>query len=371
MSSGRLVRVLLVSTGLCMLGGAHAWAQDDAGDIVITDPRLTESSALALSPLDPELLYTVNDSGHDPLVFVVDRADGAVVGTTALAGVDPDGADTEAVAVDRDGMLWVADVGDNLRSRDDVALYALPAPGPGDTTVTPDRYPVRYPDGHADVETLLADPVTGRMWVVTKGIVSGAVLAVPADAVPGRDNLLVPVDARIPGLVTDGTVLPDGSAVVLRTPLRAFVYRLPDWEPVAVFELPRQQQGESLAALPDGRALLAGSEGSPALIARVEIPADVLQELRGRPAADRRRRRHGHRQRRQHRRQLRRRTPRPAAACRRRGRGRRRRRRGAGAAPAQPSRSTTQSTQAVSASTSAGSTAGNIATRSWLRPSLR
>lgn len=35
------------------------------------------------------------------------------------------------------------------------------------------------------------------------------------------------------------------------------------------------------------------------------------------------------------------------------------------------SRSTTWSMQAVSASTSAGSTAGYIATRSWLRPSLR
>ena len=34
-------------------------------------------------------------------------------------------------------------------------------------------------------------------------------------------------------------------------------------------------------------------------------------------------------------------------------------------------RSTTQSMQAVSACTSAGSIAGNIATRSWLRPSLR
>ena len=37
----------------------------------------------------------------------------------------------------------------------------------------------------------------------------------------------------------------------------------------------------------------------------------------------------------------------------------------------QPSRSTTQSTHAVRAATSSGSTAGNIPTRSWLRPSLR
>ena len=42
-----------------------------------------------------------------------------------------------------------------------------------------------------------------------------------------------------------------------------------------------------------------------------------------------------------------------------------------GGLPRAQSRSTTWSTQAVSASTSAGSIAGNIATRSWLRPSLR
>src|SRR5258708_4618182 len=39
--------------------------------------------------------------------------------------------------------------------------------------------------------------------------------------------------------------------------------------------------------------------------------------------------------------------------------------------PAGQSRSTTQSTHWVSALTSSGSTAGNIPTRSWLRPSLR
>ena len=151
MSSRRLVlRTLLVAMGLCGIGGAQAWAARPgrtmaAGDIVVSDPRLTESSALAVSPVDPDLLYTVNDSGHDPVVYVVDRRDGTVVGTTALSGVDPDGADTEAIAVDRDGVLWVADIGDNMRSRDDVALYALPAPGPGDATVTARPLPGALP----------------------------------------------------------------------------------------------------------------------------------------------------------------------------------------------------------------------------------
>ena len=75
--------------------------------------------------------------------------------------------------------------------------------------------------------------------------------------------------------MTDGTVLPDGSAVVLRTYDHAYVYRLPDWEPVGDFALPQQEQGESLTALPDG-SLLAGSEGTPTRIDRVHLPPSIV-----------------------------------------------------------------------------------------------
>ena len=276
--------VLLVAMAVAGVGGSQSWGQDDGSAIVVRDPRLTESSGLAVSPDDPGLLLTVNDSGHEPVVYVVDRAAGSVVGTTTLVGIDPDDADTEAVAVDGDGRVWVADTGDNLRNRDDVSLYALAPPGsqPGaqEATTTPTRYPLRYPGGPADAETLLADPSTGQLWVVTKGLFGGSVLAVPDTLVAGEENPVEALDLAVPALVTDGTVLPDGTAAVLRTYQRAYVYALPDWRLVGDFALPPQQQGESLTALPDGTTLLAGSEGSPARIARVELPPDVLRELR-------------------------------------------------------------------------------------------
>ncbi len=50
--------------------------------------------------------------------------------------------DTEALAIDRDGTLWVADTGDNRGQRNDAALYALPEQGRGDHTVTAQRYPI-------------------------------------------------------------------------------------------------------------------------------------------------------------------------------------------------------------------------------------
>ncbi len=270
-----------VALGLALVGvgGSAAWGQDDTGAIVVHDPRIAESSGLAVSPDDPDLLYTLNDSGNDPVVFVIDRGDGSVVGTTTLLGLDPDRADTEALTVEGD-TLWVADTGDNLATRRDVALYALPAPGRGDATVTPTAYPVWYPDGPDDVETVLADPATGELWLVTKGLLGGSVMRVPDDLVADGDNRLQPLrDVEVPSLVTDGTVLPGGRAAVLRDYVRAYVYALPGWRQIDSFALPRQEQGESLTALPGGRMLLAGSEGSPARIDRVPLPPAVLKSV--------------------------------------------------------------------------------------------
>lgn len=272
--------VLLALMVLTGAGGAQAWGQEGLSDITIDDPRVSESSGLSVSPLDDGLLYTVNDSGNDPLVFVVDSADGTVVGTTLLEGLDPEVVDPEAMAVQGD-TVWVADTGDNANERDDVALYALPAPRSGDDTVRPTAYPVRYAAGHPDVEALLMAPDGGGGgWLVTKEVFGGEVLALPADMRPGVPVTPEPVPGvLVPGLVTDATVLPDGEAAVVRTYGKAFVYRLPDWSQVATIDLPSQQQGETITALADGTTLLAGSEGSPALIDAVRLPPEVVADL--------------------------------------------------------------------------------------------
>lgn len=277
--------MLVVVTGT---GGSQAWGQDDRSELVIHDERLSESSALALAPFDDDLLYTVNDSGHDPLVYVVGRTSAEVVGTTALDGLDTDTADLEAVAVDGEGTLWVGDTGDNLHHRSDTALYALPAPGSGERRLTPRPYPLEYASGRPDVEAMLIDPVSGDGWLVTKGLLGGQLLALPDTLSPGDPVTPEPVSGvPVPGLVTDATFLPPGHdrsrAAVLRTYGSAYVYRLPDWTPAGTFRLPRQQQGESLAALPGGRTLLAGSEGTPALVDAVAVPGPVLDRLAGPP----------------------------------------------------------------------------------------
>jgi len=237
---------------------------------VIRDPRIPESSGLAVSTRYPDLLYTVNDSGNDPVVYVVAEATGKVVGTARLLGVAP--LDTEALAIGPDERLYVADIGDNEAVRESVALYALDQPGRGDIGVTPLTYRFRYADGPHDAEALVADSSSGRISVLAKGLFEGAVYELPRSLSPARVMTARRVaGVRLPGLVTDATALPDGG-VAVRTYTDVVVYRGRDWQRVAASALPVQRQGESLAASGDGSRLLVGTEGLPSPLHEVAVP---------------------------------------------------------------------------------------------------
>lgn len=247
----------------------RADAADAGGDPVsrIADPRITESSGLVLRPDDPDVAYTVNDSGNAPVLFAVRVSTGATVGATTL-GVDL--VDAEALSVDPDGTVWVADTGDNRGRRDDVALYALVPPAPGDTTVDDvPRYPLTYPDGPHDVEALAINPRTGGMFLLTKGLLGGEVYQLPEDLRTDRPNRVEVVGATIPGAITDAAFTPDGRYVVARDYSGAHVLDASTWKEVAAVDLPAVEQGETLAMEPRGTSFLVGSEGERSPLLRV------------------------------------------------------------------------------------------------------
>jgi hypothetical protein len=131
-----------------------------------------------------------------------------------------------------------------------------------------------------DAETLLADPRTGRLYIVTKEFLSARLLAVPADTWPGGRSgvaTLQPVATVPTSLVTDGAFLPDGrivlrnyaSLIVVPGPKSVRDGRLPE---LAGARTPLQDQGESLAVTDGGRSLLLGSEGRDEPVYRVPLP---------------------------------------------------------------------------------------------------
>lgn len=240
------------------------------GDPVFTvqDPRIDESSALVdLGPL----MVTSNDSGDTGIVYVLD-ASGRTVGTTRFG----DSRDAEAMAPAGAGEVWVGDIGDNARTRKDIVVHRVPV-GRGDRTVTVPAYRMSYPDGPHDAETLLADPRTGRLYVVTKVLFGSAVYAAPRTLSADHVNRLTRV-AGVSLTPTDGAFLGDGKHVILRGYGSANVYSYPAFRLVGGFPLPDQPQGESLSVGPGDRIRI-GSEGERQPVLQIGLPATLAAKL--------------------------------------------------------------------------------------------
>lgn len=232
-----------------------------------TDERIDESSGLADGS---DVLFTVNDSGDDALVYAVDKLTCGTVAATAYSSEEV--VDVEALAADREGRLWVGDIGDNLGTRGWVDVYRFPAEQVGQSSVEAERFSLAYPDGPHDAEALLVHPGTGRLYVVTKQIFGAGVYAAPSELDPDGVNRLVLHKRLDVGRVTDGAFFPDGRQMVLRGYDDATVYGFPGFEEAAHLELPEQEQGEAITVSRTGQVYLS-SEGVNAPVLELFLPA--------------------------------------------------------------------------------------------------
>ena len=240
------------------------------------DREIDESSGLARTD---GLVLTINDSGDDPVVYVVDPASGETVGRTTYTSDEVE--DVEAIGVAPDGTAWVADIGDNGADRDTVALYAVPGGRgvwEGDRYVDAPRYDLAYPGGPRDAETLLVDPRDGGLLVVTKSMFGGAVFAAPPSLAEDTVNRLRPV-GTVDGFLTDGTMTADGSHALLRGYGRLWLVDTEKWRTRASMPLPDQRQGEGIMLGDDAEHVVVSSEGARTEVLVVPLADTVLEEL--------------------------------------------------------------------------------------------
>jgi hypothetical protein len=250
--------------GLTVGGGHHDVA------FRFQDRDITESSGLVV---EGDLAYTTNDSGDSGRIFAVDARTGETVGVTRWE----DGpTDVEALAPAGPGEVWVADIGDNGAERDHVEVARVPV-GRGQRTVDVETYSLTFPSGPVDAETLLCDPKTGRLYVVSKEVFRGIVYAAPRHLDPDGDNLLQRIGSAA-GIATDGAFFPGGKHLIIRSYAGAEVYAWPGLRRVATLDLPDQQQGEGLAVDADG-SLWLSSEGVQAPVLYLDLPAAVRQVM--------------------------------------------------------------------------------------------
>jgi hypothetical protein len=252
----------------------------------LEDPRLSETSGLAVSRRQPDVLWSHNDSGDTARVFAL-GPDRAVRAEYVLTGVTS--TDWEDIAIgpgpqsDSD-YLYVGDIGDNLGSRRtvDVLRFLEPTVEDSADSIAVDGVDVltlRYPDGPHDAETLMSDPFTGDLIIVTKedpGPSTVFRFAAPlstSGTIEGEEIATLGFGSTsLPGspMTTAGDISSDGTLIAIRTYTHAFAWRR--WGTTTVAEalqsapcplpLRLEIQGESLAFGTDGAAYFTVAEGS-------------------------------------------------------------------------------------------------------------
>jgi hypothetical protein len=249
-------------------------------------PEATEISGLVASPTQPGVLWAHNDSGDRARIFAL-RSDGSLIASLDVPGAEA--TDWEDIAVGPGDDLLLGDIGDNKSVRKAIDIYRVPEPQLAEgspTTAAATRLRLTYPDGAHDAETLLADPRTGEIVIVTKrldgrsGVYAGQA---PARDTSGEAVLRHAGDLRlgIAGLATAGDVSADGRTIAVRTytalyawtrkPGASLATTLARKPCVGSAQLGREGQGESLALSRDGRSFFTVAEGAGAVLRRSSV----------------------------------------------------------------------------------------------------
>ena len=253
----------------------------------IESPEIKESSGLAVSPCQPNVFWTHNDSDDGPFIYAFDGR-GQKLGTWRLPEVKNGDWEDMAAFKDASGQcfLYLGDIGNNERVKTEFTIYRVREPLVTESaaasskknplpTEPAEAIKGEYPDMRHDAETLMVHPATGDIYVLSKRISGAAgVYRIAAGYALDKTNRAQKIaDVSVPaipdGLLTGGDISPDGRRVILCDYFDAYELVLPDgahnfdeiWkqEPKVV-ALGKREQGEAVAYAPDNRSIYATSE---------------------------------------------------------------------------------------------------------------
>lgn len=262
---------------------------------------LTEISGIVLSRRNPGIIWTHNDSGGGPRIFAL-QTDGSPAGVFSLDNAVA--IDWEDIAIgpgpsDQTDYLYLADSGNNNLSRNTITIYRVPEPllenrnpSSGRTLTTVEALTFRFPEAPQECETLLVDPLTSDIYLVSRnrrsiGQETALVFRAAGPHQSGVTRTLELVASfSTPASIKGGDISRDGSLVLLRAhspqrPGSALLWRRgTDKAPLHnVFrEAPRdfpvrgEPQGEAIAFSPDSNFCFTIGEGLNAPIYRYKVP---------------------------------------------------------------------------------------------------
>lgn len=241
---------------------------------MVKNPSINEASGIVASRKNDGVLWTHNDSGNSAKVYAISST-GETLGEWTIAGAQ--NRDWEDIAigpgpVEGETYLYVGDIGDNQALRPSLKIYRFPEPtlsGDGlisSTIEEVETITLRYPDGARDAETLLVDPLTRDIYIVSKRDAFARIyrLAYPqttGEAVTAEK--LGEWPREIGGMFNQpvgGDISPDGKELLIKSYVQVFYWRREN-DQTSIFDLMQtdpetlpytvEPQGEAIGWAPD------------------------------------------------------------------------------------------------------------------------
>eukprot|EP00441_Pelagodinium_beii_P045619 CAMPEP_0197620976 /NCGR_PEP_ID=MMETSP1338-20131121/1650_1 /TAXON_ID=43686 ORGANISM="Pelagodinium beii, Strain RCC1491" /NCGR_SAMPLE_ID=MMETSP1338 /ASSEMBLY_ACC=CAM_ASM_000754 /LENGTH=353 /DNA_ID=CAMNT_0043190293 /DNA_START=63 /DNA_END=1124 /DNA_ORIENTATION=+ len=205
--------------------------------------QVDECSGLAASRVNLGFYWVNNDSGAGPNLYAIDKH-GKHVARLYVHGSSAN--DWEDIAVgpgpqEGASYIYIADTGDNYRSRGSVQIYRVMEPQVpegrdrnDDIHVSAEKFDIRYPDGSHDCEAMFVDQgaaamaagTVGRVYIITKGDNrnsdprwgGGDLFYVDLPNYPAGDLTFQPANAHLPyEWITGADISPDGHLIAVRS----------------------------------------------------------------------------------------------------------------------------------------------------------
>ena len=241
----------------------------------IQSALIKEASGLAASRKNPGVLWIHNDGGS-PCVYAI-TPEGKLLGIYNLAGAKVRNWEDIAIGPGPEpnvDYLYIGDIGDNNAKRKDVTVYRIIEPNvnAGQASVNftinnVESIVLIYPDGPRDAETLLLDPLTKDIYIISKEGTSKVYRAAYPQLTTGK-TILEEVAKLHWGMATAGDISPDGREIVVRGYFAASLWLRSKDEPMwKAFEnsecsipIILEQQGESICFDANGAGYYTTSE---------------------------------------------------------------------------------------------------------------
>lgn len=240
----------------------------------LTHKKLGEVSGLASSVANPGLFWALNDSGNDPEIFLIDR-DLQIRSTYKLEGVKNRDWEDIAIGPGPDSTkkyIYVAEIGDNDAVHRLKYIYRFAEPvadSVEDASITSfETITFELPDKRRDTETLMINPGTGDLYIVSKREEPVNVYEIKFPY-PTSGTITAQKVLSLPYvLIVAGAFSPDGSEIVMKNYNHIYYWANPSKKPVheLLSEAPREvpyevePQGESITWANDNSGFYTLSE---------------------------------------------------------------------------------------------------------------